>query len=76
MVKQVEHPLLSGLLYPGLQVGDRAAQQSHSAGEVLGEARAAGTHRAECQGRCSPPHCDTWQQHKAKRQHRAAFTAA
>lgn len=23
MVKQVEHPLLSGLLYPGLQVGDR-----------------------------------------------------
>ena len=24
VVKQVEHPLLSGLLYPGLQVGNRA----------------------------------------------------
>lgn len=39
MVKQVEHPLLSGLLYPGLQVGVEVAWQSAYAEEVLGKAR-------------------------------------
>lgn len=35
MVKQVEHPLLSGLLYPGLQVGVETAWPSTCAEEVL-----------------------------------------
>lgn len=35
VVKQVEHPLLSGLLYPGLQVRGGATWQGPSAGEVL-----------------------------------------
>lgn len=39
VVKQVEHPLLSGLLYPGLQVGVEVAWQSAYAEEVLGKAR-------------------------------------
>lgn len=66
VVKQVEHPLLSGLLYPGLQVCcGEAGQQSCLAGEVLGEARTAGTREAECQGRYTPPQYYTWQQHKA-----------
>jgi len=41
VVKQVEHPLLSGLLYPGLQVGVETAWLSTYAEEVLGKARTA-----------------------------------
>ena len=64
VVKQVEHPLLSGLLYPGLQVRcSEAGRQSLLAREVLGEARTAGTREAECQGRYTPPQYYTWQQH-------------
>lgn len=37
VVKQVEHPLLSGLLYPGLQVRGGAAWQGPCAWEVLGK---------------------------------------
>ena len=61
VVKQVEHPLLSGLLYPGLQVRRGEA----AAGEVLGEAGTAGPGEAGCRGRCAPPQHYTWQQHKA-----------
>ena len=55
VVKQVEHPLLSGLLYPGLQVRGEAGWQSLLAGEVLGEARTAGTREAERRGRYTAP---------------------
>lgn len=48
VVKQVEHPLLSGLLYPGLQVRGGATWQGPSAGEVLGKARTTGTCEAAC----------------------------
>lgn len=65
VVKQVEHPLLSGLLYPGLQVRGEAGQQGLLAGEVLGEARTAGMPEAECQGHCIPPQYYTWQQREA-----------
>lgn len=74
VVKQVEHPLLSGLLYPGLQVRGEAGQQSLSAGELLGEVRTVRTCEVECQGRYTPPQYYTWQQHKAQPEHRAAFT--
>lgn len=69
VVKQVEHPLLSGLLYPGLQVRQVWCR------EVLAEPGPQGVFGAECQGRCSPPQCHTWWWHKAWPEHGAAVPA-
>lgn len=69
VVKQVEHPLLSGLLYPGLQVRQVWCR------EVLAEPGPQGVFGAECQGRCSPSQCHTWWWHKAWPEHGAAVPA-
>lgn len=70
VVKQVEHPLLSGLLYPGLQVrqGWWPGRGWHSQGHP-------GVFGAGCQGRCCPAQCHTWQWLKAWPEHRAAVPA-